>query len=154
MQKAITNQDSQKAGRSSASAHRNPRKETANSRAPARIPMRPARVATMKNFRSYRGMNGWVVFGLFASPPDPLGQALTDLRVVRSGGHPWSNEDVECKMRDAGFGEIKSFTPPHLARFTVGRRPHFLPAEPAYLYAGCQDAAFTAARYRIRRRRR
>lgn len=67
---------------------------------------------------------GWLVFGLFASPPDPLGQALTALKVVRSGGHPWSNEDVEGKMRDAGFEEMKSFTPLHLARFTVGRRPH------------------------------
>jgi len=67
---------------------------------------------------------GWLVFGLFAAPPDPLGQALTALKVVRSGGHPWRNEDVERKMRDAGFEEIKSFTPPHLARFTVGKRPH------------------------------
>lgn len=67
---------------------------------------------------------GWLVFGLFATPADPLGQALTALKVVRSGGYPWSNEDVESKMHSAGFEEIKSFTPPHLARFTVGRRPH------------------------------
>ena len=67
---------------------------------------------------------GWLVFGLFASPPDPLGQALTALKVVRSGGHPWSNEDVESQMRDAGFEGIKSFTPPTLVRFTVGKRPH------------------------------
>ena len=66
---------------------------------------------------------GWLVFGLFASPPDPLGQALTALKVVRSGGHPWSNGDVESRMRDAGFEEIKSFAPPNIARFTIGKRP-------------------------------
>jgi SAM-dependent methyltransferase len=54
---------------------------------------------------------GWLVFGLFASPPDPLGRALTALKIVRFGGHPWDDDEVEARMRDAGFEQVKSFTP-------------------------------------------
>lgn len=32
---------------------------------------------------------GWLLFGLFAGAADPLSRAVTDLRVVRSGGRPW-----------------------------------------------------------------
>jgi SAM-dependent methyltransferase len=67
---------------------------------------------------------GWLVFGLFASPPDPLGRALTAFKVVRSGGHPWNDDEVEARMRDAGFEQVKSFAPTPLLRFTVGKRPN------------------------------
>lgn len=49
---------------------------------------------------------GWVCFGLYAGPPDPLAATLTDLRVVRSGGHPWSVEESAEVLRDAGLADV------------------------------------------------
>ena len=67
---------------------------------------------------------GWVVFGRYAGPDDPLASALIDLRVVRSGGHPWSNAEGEELLADIGFVDIS--TPPRRWSapmvFTVGRR--------------------------------
>lgn len=88
-------------------------------------PFLPADVipVALKRILSALRPGGWLIFGLFNSPPDPLGQAVTALRVVRVGGHPWNNAEVEDQLRTAGFTPIKTFTPPHLVRFTVGQRP-------------------------------
>lgn len=31
---------------------------------------------------------GWLLAGMFTAPDEPLAQRLTELRVVRAGGHP------------------------------------------------------------------
>ena len=49
---------------------------------------------------------GWTLFGLYAGPPDPQAQALTDLRVIRSGGHPWTLEEAAGAMAKAGYAEV------------------------------------------------
>jgi SAM-dependent methyltransferase len=49
---------------------------------------------------------GWVCFGMYAGPPDPLAATLTDLRVVRSGGRPWSVEEAAGALREAGLPDV------------------------------------------------
>jgi len=65
---------------------------------------------------------GWIVFALYAPAPDPLGQALAALRVVRSGGHPWTTQEIEELLRSLKFEQIESF-PVGIVLLVVGRRP-------------------------------
>ncbi len=46
---------------------------------------------------------GWLLPGAFAGPGDPLSELLTDLRTVRSGGHPWRQPELLEAMAEAGF---------------------------------------------------
>ena len=54
---------------------------------------------------------GWLIFGLLARPEDPLGEALSNLRIVRSGGHPWTIREVEERLGAQGFERIEAFSP-------------------------------------------
>lgn len=68
---------------------------------------------------------GWVVFGRYAGPEDPLAAELIALRVVRSGGHPWTSTEAERLLTAAGFADVRTpertWAAPMV--FTVGRRP-------------------------------
>jgi SAM-dependent methyltransferase len=69
---------------------------------------------------------GWLIFALWAPSADPLGSAVANLRIVRSGGHPWlSTEVVDCLLA-AGFADIEAL-PPGVAgspvAFVIGKRP-------------------------------
>ena len=66
---------------------------------------------------------GWIIFGLYAPAPDPLGEALKNLRIVRGGGHPWSAEEVETRLSGLGFEHIEAFAPGPPILFVVGQRP-------------------------------
>lgn len=66
---------------------------------------------------------GWIVFGLYAPAPDPLGEALNKLRIVRGGGHPWSAAEVETRLAALGFEQIEAFAPGPPILFVVGQRP-------------------------------
>ena len=46
---------------------------------------------------------GWLLPGTFIGPDDRLSQLLNDLRIVRSGGHPWRPEEVTGMLTAAGF---------------------------------------------------
>lgn len=49
---------------------------------------------------------GWLIAGTFApAGPDRLSGLLMDLRTVRSGGHPWTAEDLLPLMAAAGYRE-------------------------------------------------
>ena len=65
---------------------------------------------------------GWLVVGLFGPRPDPLGEAVTALRVVRSGGHDWTTGEIESRFRNQGFEDVESTPsgPPTL--FVIGRK--------------------------------
>jgi SAM-dependent methyltransferase len=65
---------------------------------------------------------GWLAFGLYASPPTPLGVALTTLRVVRGGGHPWTVQEAEQQLRAAGFESVETFASGTPILLVVGRR--------------------------------
>src|SRR5262245_52880897 len=65
---------------------------------------------------------GWIVFGLYAPAADLLGEALNALRVVRSGGHPWTTAEVETRLHDLGFDCIEVFSPGSPVLMVIGRR--------------------------------
>jgi SAM-dependent methyltransferase len=71
----------------------------------------------------YRALapGGWLVFGLYAPPPSALGEALTNLRTVRGGGHPWKTNEAEERLRVLGFERIETLSPSVL--FVLGQRP-------------------------------
>jgi hypothetical protein len=65
---------------------------------------------------------GWLVVGLYPPPPDELGQTLTKLRIVRSGGHPWMVTEIEARLRTLGFESIETYSPMPPVLFVLGRR--------------------------------
>jgi precorrin-6B methylase 2 len=75
--------------------------------------------------RTWRALQpgGWLVFALYAPPPDPLGEALTALRTVRGGGHPWVPGEIEDRLRAAGFAEVETFPTGFPILLVVGQRP-------------------------------
>ncbi|MGE3285238.1 MAG: cyclopropane-fatty-acyl-phospholipid synthase family protein [Pseudonocardia sp.] len=84
-------------------------------------PVVPAALAaTMRALRP----GGWVMFGLYAAPPDDLARAVTDLRIVRCGGHPWAPDEAATLLGSAGFADVtvveRTWNAP--VGFVVGRR--------------------------------
>jgi SAM-dependent methyltransferase len=66
--------------------------------------------------------DGALVFGFFGAP-NPLAQALTDLRVVRGGGYPWTGPAVKELLQRAGYLDVQVFAEGSLATLVVGRNP-------------------------------
>ncbi|MGD9528763.1 SAM-dependent methyltransferase [Pseudonocardia sp.] len=68
---------------------------------------------------------GWVVFGLYAAAADALARAVTDLRIIRSGGHPWAPDEAAALLRSAGFADVRAVERTWNAPigFVAGRRP-------------------------------
>jgi SAM-dependent methyltransferase len=75
-------------------------------------PFLPARVipAALDAARRCLHAGGWLVFGLYGGPPDPLTTQLSDLRTVRSGGHPWTAVGAVDALRGAGFEQVGEVT--------------------------------------------
>jgi precorrin-6B methylase 2 len=67
--------------------------------------------------------DGWLVFVLYAPPPDPLGAALTALRTVRGGGHPWAPGEIESQLGALGFEHVETFATGLPILLVVGKRP-------------------------------
>jgi ubiquinone/menaquinone biosynthesis C-methylase UbiE len=66
---------------------------------------------------------GWLIFGFNPPPPGPIADALARLRIVRSGGHPWTSKEVEEKLEALGFEQIEAYSPSPAILFVAGRRP-------------------------------
>ncbi|MGH2840050.1 MAG: SAM-dependent methyltransferase [Solirubrobacteraceae bacterium] len=49
---------------------------------------------------------GWLIFGLFAGPPDPVARAVTQLRVVRSGGSVAGADELQRMLTEVGFVDV------------------------------------------------
>ena len=75
--------------------------------------------------RIYRALapGGWLIIGLYVPASDKLGQALTNLRVVRSGGHPWTTSELEDRLEALGFDRIEALSPSPPIMFVLGQRP-------------------------------
>lgn len=65
---------------------------------------------------------GWVLPGTFAGPDDRLSQLLTDLRIVRAGGHPWRPEEIIGVLEDAGLSEAAEVPRTWPVRLFAARR--------------------------------
>lgn len=69
--------------------------------------------------------NGWVAFGVYGGPPDPIAQDLANLRTIRSGGHPWSPSEAVDAVTSSGFTNVhevqRTWNAP--VRLIVGQRP-------------------------------
>ena len=68
---------------------------------------------------------GWVVLGLFEPLPDPLAQATTALRTIRSGGCALDVARATEMLRSAGCTSIRELerTGPFPIGFVIGQRP-------------------------------
>jgi SAM-dependent methyltransferase len=79
--------------------------------------------AALHRVRTALKPGGWVFFGTYAGPPDPLAQMLVDLRTVRSGGSAAPQAEIAGWLVEAGYAEVqvveRTWQAP--ARFVVGR---------------------------------
>jgi SAM-dependent methyltransferase len=69
---------------------------------------------------------GWLLAGTFAGTDDKLSRLLTDLRIVRSGGHPWQADELIGVMDAAGLadtGEVTRTWPAPVRLFAGRRQP-------------------------------
>ncbi len=86
---------------------------------------REALVSALPTVHRAMRSGGLLVAGLYGGPTDPLARALTDLRTVRSGGHPWDGPDLVDVVTAAGFAEAgeveRTWQAP--VRLVLARRP-------------------------------
>lgn len=50
---------------------------------------------------------GALIVGVLPPPPDPLGHALSRLRTIRNGGHPWSCPEFATLLAQGGFADVE-----------------------------------------------
>ena len=65
---------------------------------------------------------GRLFFGLFKLPAERLPRALTDLRIARSGGHPWTLEAAETRLRAEGFSDLDFIDTPSPVALIAARK--------------------------------
>jgi SAM-dependent methyltransferase len=72
------------------------------------LPFLPERIVTTAIARARGSLRpgGWLLPGTFAAPDEPLAQLLTDLRVLRSGGHPWTSDEVLAMLSAAHLADV------------------------------------------------
>ncbi|MGQ0778956.1 MAG: SAM-dependent methyltransferase [Pseudonocardiales bacterium] len=73
---------------------------------PAPFLPRDVMQVALKRTRTALRSGGWAFAGLYAAAPEPLPQALNALRIVRSGGHPWTPEETATLLERAGFADV------------------------------------------------
>jgi protein-L-isoaspartate O-methyltransferase len=67
---------------------------------------------------------GWLLPGTFGGPTGRLAELLTDLRIVRSGGHPWTPTEMTAMLTNVGLGgaqEIERTWPAPVRLFAAQR---------------------------------
>jgi len=88
-------------------------------------PFLAAEILAVALERVYRALapGGWLIFGLHVRPPNELAEALTNLRIVRWGGHPWTTTEVEQRLKALKFERIEAVSPSPPIMFVLGQRP-------------------------------
>jgi SAM-dependent methyltransferase len=88
-------------------------------------PFIPEEILATALERIYRALvpGGWLIFGFNPHPPSALGKALTNLRIVRGGGHPWTTKEVEERLDAFGFERVEAFSPSPSIVLVLGQRP-------------------------------
>jgi precorrin-6B methylase 2 len=88
---------------------------------PAPFLPRPAAEAALDRVTAALAPSGHLVVGLYTVPTDRVGEALTALRVARSGGHVWDTAGIEQQLRARGFVDVEAHIMPPTT-FVIGRR--------------------------------
>ena len=67
---------------------------------------------------------GYVIFGQYAAPPEPLAQRLVALRTIRSGGRVLSAGEATAVLSAAGFDDVRELERTWAApvRLVIGTR--------------------------------
>ena len=88
-------------------------------------PFIAAEIAAVALARIQRALapGGWLIFGLHPRPASALGEALANLRIVRSGGHPWTTNEVEERLNALGFKHVEALSATPAIVFVLGQRP-------------------------------
>jgi hypothetical protein len=63
------------------------------------------------------------MFGLNAPASGPFEEAVASLRIVCSGGHPWTPKEAEEKLQALRFEQIEVYSPVPPILFVAARRP-------------------------------
>lgn len=81
--------------------------------------------AAMPRLRRALRPGGWLVLGRMAAPPDPLAQATTTLRVVRSGGAEFDAKRLSAGLESAGCTAVRVVPRqgPVPLEYVIGQRP-------------------------------
>ena len=68
---------------------------------------------------------GWLVLGRMASPPDPLAEATTALRIIRGGGADFGAKRLTAALEDAGCASVRVLPRqgPAPLEYVIGQRP-------------------------------
>jgi SAM-dependent methyltransferase len=67
---------------------------------------------------------GALVFGFYSAPTARLDRLVLEAQVIRSGGHPWSPDEVEAVLADAGFSDMGRYASNVLTFVVANRAPH------------------------------
>ena len=77
--------------------------------------------------RLYRALcpGGWLVLGRMASPPDPLTQAVTTLRIIRGGGADFDVKRLAAALEAVGCTAVRVVPRqgPAPMEYVIGQRP-------------------------------
>ena len=67
---------------------------------------------------------GWLVLGRYSAPPDPLAEALAELRTVRGGGTLLSDDEAVALLQQGGLAKVRAVPSdwPAPIRFIAGQR--------------------------------
>ncbi len=85
----------------------------------------PAIVPTaLERTRQALKPGGYVIFGQYAAPPEPLAQRLVALRTIRSGGRVLSAGEATAVLSAAGFNDVRELERTWAApvRLVIGTR--------------------------------
>jgi SAM-dependent methyltransferase len=69
--------------------------------------------------------DGWLVLGRMASPPDPLAEATTTLRIIRGGGADFDAKRLTAALEGAGCASVRVLPRqgPAPLEYVIGQRP-------------------------------
>jgi hypothetical protein len=67
---------------------------------------------------------GWLILGRYAAPDEPLPEALAELRTVRGGGTPLSDDEAVASLERGGLVNVRPVESDWQApiRFVAGQR--------------------------------
>lgn len=73
-------------------------------------PFIPADIVPAALERCARAMrpDGWLVFGTYGGPDEPMAVSLAELRSARSGGRQWTAGEASALLGDAGLTDVRT----------------------------------------------